>query len=57
VLGQFLKFLAHDMSAHPERIRPVSKALMQCIRALYAYLTQRFPLRERSHSNASSLTR
>jgi antitoxin PrlF len=34
VLGQFLKFLAHDMSAHPERIRPVSKALMQRMQSL-----------------------
>jgi antitoxin PrlF len=34
VVGKFLQFLARDMERHPERIKPVSAALVKRARAL-----------------------
>lgn len=36
VLGQFLAFLEADMTAHPERLRPVGADLVERINALVA---------------------
>jgi antitoxin PrlF len=36
VVGRFLEFLAHDMTAHPERIRSVDQGLRARIRPLAA---------------------
>jgi len=36
VLGQFLDFLAHDMSAHPERLQAVGELFVERIRSLVA---------------------
>ena len=34
VVGAFLEFLANDMAAHPERLRPVDPALLERIHTL-----------------------
>ena len=34
VLGQFLRFLAHDIASHPERLQAVGTGLVQRVQAL-----------------------
>jgi len=36
VMERFLAFLAHDMSAHPERVRTIDTGLLERIRPLVA---------------------